>query len=115
MKKIISIIFLLFAFQIVNAQLVVEQFNYTAHATNGLSAQSSGIWSNLNPGDSILVVSGNLSYPNLTTSVGNSISYAGTGTDYYRTFTNQTSGTVYASFLLNISTISTQSDRKSVV
>lgn len=87
------------------AQPFAEPFNYTPDATNGLSAQSAGLWVRINTGDSILVTSGNLSYPGLTTSSGNMISYAGAGADYYRPFTNQTTGTVYASFLLNVSSI----------
>jgi hypothetical protein len=91
----------------VSAQLLTEPFDYPVHATNGLSAQSSGAWNIINTGDSILINSGSLTYPGFATSTGNSVTYGGSGTDYYRGFTSQTSGTVYYSFLLNISSLGT--------
>jgi hypothetical protein len=97
--------FFLLAFSTCKAQLLTEQFNYTPHATNGLGAQSGGLWGIVNSGDSILVINGNLSYTGLTASVGNSVTYGGAGTDYTRIFTSQTSGTVYCSFLLNVSSV----------
>ncbi len=90
-----------------SAQLLTEPFNYTASATGGLQGQSSGAWQNINTGDSIIVESGSLSYPGITASAGNKITYGGAGTDAYRAFTSQTTGTVYASFLLNISNLGT--------
>ncbi len=89
-------------FQTSFAQPFAEPFNYTSDAVNGLSAQSAGLWVRINSGDSILVRSGNIGYVGLTTSSGNSVTYGGAGADYYRPFTNQTTGTVYASFLLNV-------------
>ena len=44
-------------------QLLTEPFNYTPHATNGLSVQSAGVWKFFNTGDSILVAAGNLTPP----------------------------------------------------
>ncbi len=90
-------------------QLLTEPFNYTPHATNGLSVQSAGVWKIINSGDSILVAAGNLTHPSLPllTSSGNSVTYGYAGTDYYTTFTSQTSGTVYYSFLLNVTTLGT--------
>ena len=87
------------------AQIFTETFSYTADATNGLQTQSGGVWTRLNTGDSILVTSGSLDYTGLAASTGNKISYGGTGSENYRTFTNQTSGTVYASFLINVGSI----------
>ena len=91
----------------VSAQLLTEPFDYTPHATSGLSAQSTGAWNIINTGDSILINSGNLSYPGFAASTGNSVTYGGAGTDYYRGFASQASGTVYYSFLLNISSLGT--------
>ena len=90
-------------------QLLTEPFNYTPHATNGLSVQSAGVWKIINSGDSVLVAAGNLTHPTLPllASSGNSVTYGGAGTDYYTTFTSQTSGTVYYSFLLNITSLGT--------
>lgn len=86
-------------------QILTESFNYTANATDGLAKQSGGVWKKLNTGDSILVVTGNLSYTGFPTSSGNSVSFGGAGTDYYTSFSSQTSGTVYMSFLLNIANL----------
>ncbi|MBN8570567.1 MAG: T9SS type A sorting domain-containing protein [Ignavibacteria bacterium] len=104
-----ALFFILFISNLSIAQIFSEPFNYTPDAVNGLSAQSSGTWVRINSGDSILVTSGNQNYAGLTTGSGNMISYGGAGADYYRPFTNQTSGTVYASFLLNVTNISAQS------
>jgi hypothetical protein len=92
----------------VNAQqLISEPFNYTAGTTGGILSQSAGAWQNINTGDSILVESGSLSYTGLAASTGNKIIYGGSGADAYRAYTSQTSGTVYASFLLNITSLGT--------
>lgn len=82
--------------------LLTEPFNYPPHATDGLAKQSSGVWKKFNSGDSLLVESGNLSYSGLPTSTGNKVTFGGAGTDYYTSFASQTSGTVYMSFLMNI-------------
>ncbi len=108
-KNILIILIMLVCANISIAQIFTEPFNYTVDAVNGLQTQSGGLWTKLNSGDSILIRSGNISYPGLTTSSGNSVSYAGQGADYFRTFTNQTTGTVYASFIINITDISNQS------
>ena len=86
-------------------QLLTEPFNYSIN--NDLTLQSGGVWVTINSGDTINVSSGNLSYGPLVASSGNSVSYGGAGKDYYTTFTSQTSGTVYYSFLLNIATLGT--------
>ena len=87
--------------------LLFEQFNYTSDPTNGLFNQSSGAWTNVNTGDSILVTDGSLSYSGLVTSVGNKIAFDGAGTDAYRAFTSQSTAgtTVYFSFILNVSSL----------
>jgi hypothetical protein len=87
------------------SQLMTEPFNYTPDATMGIAQQSGGVWVRINSGDSILVTSGNLSYPGLPASTGNKISFDGTGSDNYRAFTAQTSGTVYYSLILNVSAL----------
>ena len=109
--KILFILFfsMITQFQQGFGQLITEPFNYTPSGTNGLHLQSSGVWTVLNSGDSILVTAGNLSYTGLFASSGNSITYGGAGSEDYRIFTNQTTGTVYASFLLNVTTLGTLS------
>ncbi|MEO6254842.1 MAG: hypothetical protein ABIO79_16145 [Ferruginibacter sp.] len=92
------------------SQLLTEPFNYTPHATQGLSAQSqagSNPWSIINTGDSILVDATSLTYPGLAASTGNKVKFDGSGTDYYTNFTSQTTGTVYSSFILNVSSLGT--------
>ncbi len=110
MKKLYFIITLL-AFSLSGwSQLLTEPFNYTPHATSGLSAQSqagSNPWAIINTGDSILVDATSLTYPGLAASTGNKVKYDGSGTDYYTNFTSQTSGSVYYSFILNVSSLGT--------
>lgn len=105
MKKIFTLLAVLFCFTTLNAQLLHEPFAYTADPVQGLAAQSGGAWQRVNTGDSILVEAGNLTYTGLPSSTGNRITYGGSGTDYYTSFANQTAGTIYYSFLLNVATV----------
>ena len=105
MKKFYFLICLSFVVIKGQGQLMYEPFNYTPHATLGLAAQSSSVWLIVNTGDSILVNSGSLSYSGLPASTGNKAMYNGAGTDYYRVFTAQTSGKIYYSFILNLSSL----------
>lgn len=79
-----------------------EPFDYPV----GTSLASTQAWSNTNAGDSIDVVAGSLSYPNYI-ATGNSVSYVGVGSDPNTKFTVTTAGTIYASFLINVTDIST--------
>lgn len=74
-----------------------EHFNYAAGAS--LGAQES--WTNINSGDNIVAAAGSLSYPNVGAS-GNSVTFTGAGIDCFSPFTPATSGTVYASFMVNV-------------
>ena len=87
------------------AQLLTEPFNYTPDPINGLNLQSGGVWLRVNTGDSILVTSNSLNYPGLAASTGNKVSFEGTGSDNFRDFASQTSGSVYTSFILNTSAL----------
>ncbi len=89
------------------SQLLLEPFNYTPDATLGLGAQSNGAWLISNTGDSILVDNTSLSYAGLAASTGNKVKFDGSGTDYYTNFTSQTTGSIYCSFILNVSNLST--------
>jgi len=51
------------------------------------------------------VTSGSLSYPGLPASTGNKISFGGDANGYYRIFTGQSAGTVYASFIFNVTSL----------
>jgi len=87
----------------------VENFDYTASTTltnNCWTAHSGG---GTNP---VTVSAGTITYPGyLSSGIGNEVSLVtGTGEDINRTFTAQTSGDVYASFLVNISSATTTGD-----
>lgn len=74
-----------------------ESFPYATGAS--LGAQES--WTNINSGDNILAVAGGLVYPNYN-SGGEAVSFSGTGIDCFSPFTATTSGTIYASFMVNV-------------
>ena len=108
MKKIFTLLSftLIVALSGYSQALLTEPFNYTADPALGLGVQSASVWTRLNTGDSILIEDGSLSYPGFSASSGNKVKYGGAGSEYYRIFASQTSGTVYFSFLLNVPTIS---------
>lgn len=88
--------------------LMEENFNY---ATGQLTSVSSNAWVNFSgTGNYIPVISGNLSYAGYPSSnIGNQIhivSVTSSAEDVYREFAAQTSGDVYASFLVNINNTS---------
>jgi phosphodiesterase/alkaline phosphatase D-like protein len=110
MKKFYFIIVLLTVSLSGWSQLLTEQFPYTPDAVLGLSAQSqsgSSPWSIINTGDSILVDATSLTYSGLAASAGNKVKFDGAGTDYYTNFASQTTGSVYRSFILNVSNLGT--------
>ena len=83
----------------VNALPYEEKFPYTV----GNALTASQTWSNVNSGDNILSVAGNLSYTGIT-STGNSVSFSGSGAEAHAPFTATTSadGGLYARFLINV-------------
>ncbi len=98
MKKHLLTLTLILAIFTLNAQsLLYESFDY---AVNDTLPQHG--WTGLNTGDSIVVVAGSLDYTGLLPSVGNKIALEGYGRDYQKTITAQTTGTVYMSFILNV-------------
>ena len=104
LKTLLVLVFFGFNAQVSFGQLLVEPFNYSPSA-GSLSSQTSSAWTDLNSGDNILVTSNSLAYSGLASSTGNKILFDGTGMDAARLFTQQTSGTIYYSFLLNISSL----------
>ena len=86
----------------INALPYSESFPYTAGTALGASQK----WLDVNSGDEILAAAGNLTYTGVT-SVGNSITFTGAGIDCFTPFTDTTSGTIYASFLVNVTDLST--------
>ncbi len=108
MKKVITLVALVMLVISSKAQLLVhEPFNYTPDPILGLWTQSTATWLRINTGDSVLVTSGNLTYPGLPASAGNKVSFDANGSDYYRVVTGSpvTSGSVYYSFILNVSSL----------
>ena len=107
MKKLYSLLvlsFFVFSFcGIASAQLLDENFDYTAGTNitdNGWTAHSGA---GTNP---ITVNSGGLSYTGYVNSgIGNAALLDNTGEDDNITFTAQTSGTLYFSFLINVASI----------
>jgi hypothetical protein len=87
--------------------VAIEQFAYTASATDGLNKQSDGTWQNINTGDSILISSGSLTYPGLVPSAGNKVAFDADGTDCIQSISpiSTTGTTIYYSFLLRISAL----------
>jgi hypothetical protein len=82
----------------INALPYYDNFNYPV----GSSLGALQTWTNMSSGaDEITTISGNLSYAGIT-ATGNSVSFAGTGSDTKLPFTVLNSGTVYYSFLMNI-------------
>jgi hypothetical protein len=78
-----------------------EPMNYTV----GQGLQTQTDWTPLNSGDALLIASGNLSYAGLPASTGNKVTFDGAGIDAAMLFTQQTSGTVYYSFLLDVTSL----------
>ena len=77
-----------------------ESFTYTA--AENLADQSA--WTNYFSGDEVVVETGNLTYTGLA-GTGNSISFDGGGKDPVTNFTPTNSGSVYASFMLEVSAL----------
>ena len=86
----------------VNTLPYVEPFPYTVGSAIGSSQK----WTNLNTGDDILTAAGSLTYTGYPSS-GNSATFTGAGIDCFTPFTSTTSGTIFASFLVNVTDLST--------
>ncbi|MCX6183556.1 MAG: T9SS type A sorting domain-containing protein [Flavobacterium sp.] len=82
----------------INTLPYTEPFTYPVGSNLGNSQK----WNNLNSGDAILVAAGNLNYANFPNVSGNSITFTGAGIDCFTPFTATSAGTVYASFMVNI-------------
>ena len=81
----------------INELPYTEHFEYAA----GVSLGEQQMWANVNSGDAITIIPGNLSYTGVA-SFGNSAAFSGAGIDTTTPFTTVTSGTLYASFLFNV-------------
>jgi hypothetical protein len=74
-----------------------EAFPYAVGASLGAQQK----WTNVNSGDNIVSIASSLSYPNFTSS-GNSVSFSGAGAESFTPFTTTATGTVYSSFMVNV-------------
>ncbi|WP_264510953.1 YDG domain-containing protein [Flavobacterium sp. N1719] len=110
-KNKFFLVLLMFLFQLGHAQLLTENFSYST--AGDITTASGGNWT---------AHSGSTFYPQFTTSgltypgypgsgVGGAVTISTTGVaDVNRTYTAQTSGNVYAAFLVNVSSATTTGD-----
>lgn len=82
-----------------------NNFEYPEAAVLGAQAN----WENVNTGDDIVVMGGNLNYTGLA-AIGNSITFAGSGIDNFLGFNDVNSSTVYYSFLINVNSMAGVTD-----
>jgi len=113
MKRAIYFLALMFCMtamgSVAQAQLLQEHFLYSTGQLTDLNSGanvSGGNWVDFSgTGNEIQVSAGSLTYTNYLGSAGNKINIVATtlsAEDAYRAFTTQTSGTVYAAFLVNV-------------
>jgi hypothetical protein len=106
---LLIMVVMFFAKPLAKAQLVTEDFSYTASTTmvsNGYTAL--GVAS---PVQTIAASGTGLSYAGSPRSnVGLALPMASSGEDVYKAFTSQTSGAVYASALINLSAVQATGD-----
>ena len=108
LKRWVSVCFLvmmMLASVISKGQVTLPHLEAIPYATGGLGLNSQSGWTTLNSGDSLLISAGSLSSPSLPASTGNKVTFDGAGIDAAKLFTQQTSGTVYYSFLLNVTAL----------
>jgi len=106
-NRIVLFIFLFMSFLSVTGQVTLPHYEGLDY-TDGASLQTQTNWSTLNTGDNLAITLGSLSYSGLPTSTGNKVAFAGAGIDAAKAFTSQTTGTVYYSFILNITSVTGQ-------
>ena len=102
MKKILTIIGLA-AVTLAGAQAQIifyEPFNFT---TTDLGTQPG--WTNVNTGDTIGTVAGNLAVSGLASPIGNRVAFDAAGIDSQRTYTAITTGTVWFSFAFQVTAL----------
>jgi len=109
MKKITLLLSFMACVVLAQAQtLLVEDFNYTA-ATDLLS-QGGWAVTGTNAAPTLTVTASTITYPGYPSSgIGNEVSI-NTGQDLNKTFTPQTTGTIYTSFIVNVSAANVAGD-----
>jgi len=83
---------------------IYEGFDYTTGTLSG------PLWSYVNTGDQINVELGNLAYAGLEASTGNHVAFSGSGQEAELHFTPVETGSVYASFLFQVTDQSAMTD-----
>ncbi|WP_055442696.1 T9SS type A sorting domain-containing protein [Lacinutrix himadriensis] len=85
-----------------------EPFDYVVN--ENLGDQTNWVNQVANDDDEILIGTGSLSYPSLDNSIGNHIMFDGDGKETIIEFTPVASGTVYTSFIINVTDLSALTD-----
>ena len=106
--KVTLLFFLFMSFLTVTGQGVALPHYDGLDYTIGASLQTQATWTTLNTGDNLAITSGSLSYAGLPSSTGQKVSFDGAGIDASKQFIQQLSGTVYYSFILNITNVTAQ-------
>ena len=111
MKKIFTLFFAGMSMYAQSQRLFTEDFNYALGALTSVGGAdvSGGVWTNFSgTGNYLQVTAGNLTYPNYftgptpTSNKLTLVDFPTSSEDVLRGFTIQTSGTVYASFLIKV-------------
>lgn len=105
LTRLFAALALIIATSATYAQVTLPHYDGLNYATGGIGLQSQVDWTRLNNGDSLVIASPSLSYAGLPASTGNRVTFDGIGIDAGKSFTSQTSGTVYFSFLLNVTSL----------
>lgn len=107
MKKFYLLTFL-FLFSLFSHGQLLKQDFFDYPTGSDLGLQTGWTNANDNSGDAVTVLAGNLTYPDLETSTGNKVGFAGTGFDPQLAFdAAENTGTVYASFIIKLTDLST--------
>ena len=101
----LAVMLMIFSSVNVLAQVTLPHHDAIDYASGGLQTQTG--WTALNTGDDLLISTGSLTYSGLEASTGNKVTFDGLGIDAVKEFTEVATGTVYASFLMNVSALGT--------
>ena len=101
MKNLLLLLSLISCALTINAQIIFyEGFPYNVGDT-----LPQPDWTGVNTGDQIFITTGSLTYSGFAASTGEKVSFDGSGRDYQRTFSSISTGTVYLSFIINITNV----------
>lgn len=109
MKKIYTLIAIFAVMFAANAQTTLPVYEPFDYPTGAYLHHQAG-YTGFNGGDSIVIVSGSLQYPDLPASIGNKINFVGAGMETRYDIETVNSDTVYYSFLITINDISAVTD-----